>query len=83
MNSKPRPDGLHIDLAEFNRRVQILIEKSEKGQLSIDDLLRLKLDLNRMARGLRARPSLTTRNPSMASPSLTSRRSARFSGPST
>jgi hypothetical protein len=53
MNSKPRPDGLHIDLAEFNRRVQILIEKGEKGQLSVDDLLRLKLDLNRMARGLK------------------------------
>ena len=57
MNSKPRPDGLHIDLAEFNRRVQILIEKGEKGQLSVDDLLRLKLDLNRMARGLWQTPT--------------------------
>ena len=57
MNSERRPDGLQIDLVEFNRRVQILIEKGEKGQLSVDDLLRLKLDLNRMARGLWQTPA--------------------------
>lgn len=46
-------DKILIDIAEVNSGLQELVERRESGRLRTDDIVLLKIALNRSARGLK------------------------------